>query len=101
MFAHMWFYQTRSNNHLGNPHELPSKTHFSYEKNQLYKTNNFFLRKLGLVNKIICCLILSAQNKEEKKGKKWVFLPVLMTQTEQHFKHQMQSHRNLFTRESS
>lgn len=59
----------RSNNHLGNPCELPSKMHFSDEKKQLYKTNNFFLRKLALVKKITCSLILSTQNKEEEKEK--------------------------------
>lgn len=32
MFAHIWFYQRRNNNHPGNPYELPSKMHFSSEK---------------------------------------------------------------------
>lgn len=42
MFAHIWFYQRRNNNHLGNPYELPSKMHFSSEKKVTVQNNGFF-----------------------------------------------------------
>lgn len=41
MFAHIWFYQRRNNNHPGNPYELPSKMHFSSEKSN-YTKQRFF-----------------------------------------------------------
>lgn len=46
MFAHMWFYQTRSNTHPGNPCELPSKMHFLSEKNATIQNQQFFSKKI-------------------------------------------------------
>lgn len=68
MFAHLRFYQRRDNKHQGNHTNYLLNHSFPLKINYM-----FFLSKLTLIDKSAFSLILSVQNKQEKKEEDGLF----------------------------